>query len=91
MYLKSNSQHTLSYGLCVDKEIQRICFPDNHCKTLIQAVPMCHMSHVNFSEEKPIPKTMLVEQIADATKADEELQPISPNLKSCEWDKSRCI
>ena len=31
---------------------------------------------------------MSIEQIADATKADEELQAISSSLKSGEWDKS---
>ena len=44
--------------------------------------------YVNFMEEKSVPKTMSIEQIANATKADEELQAISSSLKSGEWKKS---
>ena len=44
--------------------------------------------HVNFMKEKSVPKTMFIEQIADATKADEELQANSSSLKSDELEKS---
>ena len=44
--------------------------------------------YVNFEEDKSVPKTISIEQIANATKADEELKAIGSSLKSGEWKKS---